>query len=295
MVGIFVKTALAPFCLSSKRAFFCSLFRIDSAGVAVMIAASFAGAHDERIAVGTVASAGVRHCTLGALLSAAGYAKPESFNCHRVADTPANVLAGVFASWRALFIGWVPVMSAKILRLNLAGQPIEWVDWQEAVCLHARNLVAWSLGELVRTVRGGRSRITGQCSVIQVPSIIACGGGQLARPRARYPLTNPTLFARDNFFCMYCALEFPAAALTRDHVVPVSRGGSDRWENVVAACRRCNQYKANYLPEEIGMELVALPYCPNNAEYLALINSRRILGDQMEFLRSQFSRNSRLL
>jgi hypothetical protein len=43
------------------------------------------------------------------------------------------------------------------------------------------------------------------------------------------------------------------------------------------------------------MDLVALPYRPNNAEYLALINSRRILGDQMEFLRSQFSKNSRLL
>jgi hypothetical protein len=43
------------------------------------------------------------------------------------------------------------------------------------------------------------------------------------------------------------------------------------------------------------MQLVALPYKPNNAEYLALINSRRILGDQMEFLRSQFSKNSRFL
>lgn len=208
---------------------------------------------------------------------------------------PATFSAGVFAFWGGLFSSAVMVMSAKILRLNLAGQPIEWIDWQEAVCLHARNLVAWSLGDLVRTVRGGRSRLTGRCSVIEVPSIIACGGGQMARPRARYPLTNPALFARDNFLCMYCALEFPPAGLTRDHVVPVSRGGGDRWENVVAACRRCNQHKANHLPEEIGMELVALPYCPNNAEYLALINSRRILGDQMEFLRSQFSRNRRWL
>ena len=48
-------------------------------------------------------------------------------------------------------------------------------------------------------------------------------------------------------------------------------------------------------PEEANMQLVALPYAPNNAEYLALINSRRILGDQMEFLRGQFSKNSRFL
>jgi len=63
----------------------------------------------------------------------------------------------------------------------------------------------------------------------------------------------------------------------------------------VAACRRCNQHKANRLLEDIEMELVALPYRPNNAEYLALLNSRRILGDQMEFLRSQFSKNGQRL
>jgi hypothetical protein len=42
------------------------------------------------------------------------------------------------------------------------------------------------------------------------------------------------------------------------------------------------------------MELIALPFKPNTAEYLALINSDRIRGDQMEFLSSQFSRNSRI-
>ena len=47
--------------------------------------------------------------------------------------------------------------------------------------------------------------------------------------------------------------------------------------------------------EEIAWELLALPYRPNNAEYLALINSRRILADQMDFLAAQFSPNGRAL
>jgi len=185
-------------------------------------------------------------------------------------------------------------MSAKILRLNLAGQPIEWINWQSAVCLYARDLVAWSLGDVVQKVRGGHSRITGRQSVIDLPCIMACGGERLAHPRTRFPLNNDALFARDNYLCMYCAQSMSGSEkLTRDHVVPLSRRGRDRWENVVAACRRCNQRKANHLLEEIGMELVALPYRPNNAEYLALINSRRILGDQMGFLSSQFSANGR--
>ena len=43
------------------------------------------------------------------------------------------------------------------------------------------------------------------------------------------------------------------------------------------------------------MELLALPNVPNFAEYLVLINSGRILGDQMDFLRKSFSAHSRLL
>ena len=186
-------------------------------------------------------------------------------------------------------------MQTKILRLNLAGHPIDWLNWEEAVCIYARDLVVWTLGDTVRKVHGGICRLTGNRSVVELPSIIACGGEQLARPRSNYPLNNPTLFARDGHICMYCAREFASIQLTRDHIQPVSRAGADRWENVVAACRRCNQHKANRTPEEAGMELVALPFKPNNAEYLALLNSRRIRGDQMEFLRSQFSKNSRLL
>lgn len=177
----------------------------------------------------------------------------------------------------------------------MAGQPIEWVDWQTAVCLMARDLVNWHLGDVVRTVWGGHSRLSGEQTRIELPSIIACGGGQLARPRTNYPLCNSALFARDSFLCLYCGRAFPKNELTRDHIVPVSRGGKDRWENVVTACRRCNQHKGNRLLEEVGLELIALPYRPNNAEYLALINSRRIRADQMDFLRAQFSKNYRWL
>ena len=151
------------------------------------------------------------------------------------------------------------------------------------------------MGDVVRQVHGGLSRISGERSIVELPSIIACGGQQLARPRTNPALNNPTLFVRDAYLCMYCGREFEMHALTRDHIQPTSRGGRDRWENVVAACRRCNQHKADRTPEEANMELIALPYQPNNAEYLALTNNRRILCDQMEFLRSQFSKNSRFL
>jgi hypothetical protein len=180
-----------------------------------------------------------------------------------------------------------------ILRLNKAGQPIDWLTWQEGVCLYSRELVLWTLGDTIFRIHGGFSRLNGERTIIELPSILACGGDQLARPRTKPPLTNRALFERDNYQCMYCGHSHGYYNLTRDHILPRSRGGRDCWENVVAACKRCNQFKGNRRAEEAGMELLALPYRPNPAEYLALVNSRRILPDQADFLSKQFSANCR--
>ncbi|MGH1470603.1 MAG: HNH endonuclease [Cellvibrionaceae bacterium] len=184
-------------------------------------------------------------------------------------------------------------MEARILRLNIAGQPVEWLHWKEAVCLHARNMVAWSLGGTAREVFGGLCRQTGERSFVELPAIIACGGHRIQQMRINPLLTNAALFARDNHQCLYCGKKFEFTELSRDHVIPTSRGGRDRWENVVTACRRCNQHKGDRLLTEINLELIALPYRPNYAEYLALTNNRRIRDDQFDFLRPQFSKNSR--
>ena len=63
----------------------------------------------------------------------------------------------------------------------------------------------------------------------------------------------------------------------------------------MTACKRCNAHKGNMALEDCGMQLLALPYVPNHAEYLALTHSGRILGDQMILLKRQFSARSRLL
>lgn len=186
-------------------------------------------------------------------------------------------------------------MSLRILRINTAGAPVEWLSWQQAVCLQARELVNWSYGEEVFRIRGGYSRITGEQTVVTLNSIIACKGKVYGKQRKEPPLTNRALFRRDQNMCLYCGNRFDNIALSRDHLVPLSRGGEDAWTNVVTACKRCNARKGNRLPDETNMELLALPYRPNHAEYLALSHSGRILGDQMALLEKQFSANSRLL
>ena len=184
-------------------------------------------------------------------------------------------------------------MGVSILRLNSAGLPIDWLNWQEAVCLHARELVSWTYGNELMRVRGGHSRKTGEQTVIFLNSIIACKGKIYTKSRLDPPLTNKALFRRDHNTCLYCGNYYQDSQLSRDHVYPISRGGQDSWANVVTACKRCNARKGNSLTKECNLELLALPYCPNHAECLALSHSGRILGDQMAFLRKQFSSNSR--
>ena len=108
------------------------------------------------------------------------------------------------------------------------------------------------------------------------------------------PLNTRELFRRDRHMCAYCGGEFSYFRLTRDHITPLSRGGRDMWMNVVTACRHCNGHKRNRLPQESGMELLYAPYIPNKAEYLILTN-RRILADQMEFLKQHVASHSRLV
>ena len=181
----------------------------------------------------------------------------------------------------------------RLLGLDAHGRALDWLSWQDATCLYARDAVAWTLGDPCLEVHGGTNRISGRRSVLQLHPIIAARGH--ARPQALDPtpaLTNSALFARDQHLCLYCGRECPRSVLTRDHVHPVSRGGRDTWENVVSACYACNSRKGNRTPQQAGMPLLAVPYRPSWIEHLILSN-RNILADQMAFLKAQLPKKPR--
>lgn len=179
-----------------------------------------------------------------------------------------------------------------ILKLDAGGLPVGWIRWQTAVVLYARDRVRWEAGDERFIIRGGVCAATGRESRIEIGSIIAVADKSKRFERGVPLLTNRTLFQRDQNLCLYCGEQFPVSELTRDHVIPVSRGGLTVWENCVTACRSCNQKKDDRTPEEARMPLLAVPYTPNLAEYLILQN-RRILADQMAFLKSYARKHER--
>ncbi|MDR7133937.1 5-methylcytosine-specific restriction endonuclease McrA [Lysobacter niastensis] len=185
--------------------------------------------------------------------------------------------------------------AVRLLSLDAHGRALDWISWQEATCLYVRDAVAWTLGDPCLEVHGGTCRRTGQQSTISLHPIVAARGHAHAHSWDPTPaLTNAALFARDGYLCLYCGNEFHRPQLTRDHVMPVSKGGRDLWENVVAACFHCNSRKGNRTPQQASMPLLAVPYRPSWVEHLILSN-RNILADQMTFLRSQLPQKSRLV
>jgi hypothetical protein len=181
-----------------------------------------------------------------------------------------------------------------VLQLDVSGRPQAWITPREAAILYASDGVAWTLGKAFHVLRGGIQRATGVQSRIEVHPIIAVRGSIPCRAWRHTPtISNPKLFVRDRHVCAYCGGFFAFEELTREHIVPVSRGGVDSWMNCITACRACNGRKADRLPEEAHMSLLYLPYVPSLHEDM-ILRGRRIFVDQMDFLLASVPRSSRL-
>jgi 5-methylcytosine-specific restriction endonuclease McrA len=183
----------------------------------------------------------------------------------------------------------------SVLALDISGTPRQWISNEDAITYHAKDAVAWSMGDVVVRFRGGLQN-DGTESYLESPSIIAIRGhGFNPFKHATVALSNRTLFGRDRHVCAYCGGHFPNYnVLSRDHIVPKSRGGENTWMNCVTACKECNSNKGHKTLKEAGLELLYVPYVPNHFENMILQN-RSILADQMEYLLSGVPKHSRVL
>lgn len=58
-----------------------------------------------------------------------------------------------------------------------------------------------------------------------------------------------TIWARDNFRCVYCGRKMGDVQLSVDHWIPLELGGEDKPSNYISACKACNKDKGKQQPE----------------------------------------------
>lgn len=147
----------------------------------------------------------------------------------------------------------------RTLLLNASYEPLQVISWQRAVSMLVLGKVevVKSYDRLLRAVSWS----------VRVPSVVRLTR-YVRRRRVQVAMTRRNIFARDNFQCQYCLKKFSEKELTRDHVVPRSQGGGMTWENIVAACGRCNRDKGGRTPKQANMKLAKIPRRPESLEKL---------------------------
>jgi hypothetical protein len=98
------------------------------------------------------------------------------------------------------------------------------------------------------------------------------------------------VFRRDNHTCRYCGEHSPDVVITIDHVVPISLGGRDEPENLVAACRDCNAGKSSIGPGSSLVEDVRADALRWGRALSYVIESRRQSREELNEDLDEFSR-----
>lgn len=105
---------------------------------------------------------------------------------------------------------------------------------------------------------------------LAVPQVVRLMRYAKPRPQ-RVRLSRKNIFTRDKNTCQYCGRHFKSVDLNLDHVLPKSRGGQMRWDNIVCSCIPCNTRKANRTPREASMKLIRPAVKPNHVTELIRI------------------------
>jgi 5-methylcytosine-specific restriction endonuclease McrA len=137
---------------------------------------------------------------------------------------------------------------SKVLVLNASYEPLNICSWRRAIVLILKGK-AESIEHNGKVLHGS----------LALPTVIRLRN-YVKIPYKEISLSRRNVLHRDNYTCQYCGER--RHDLTIDHIVPRSRGGIDSWENVCAACLKCNVKKGDRTPREAGLALLTTPRRP---------------------------------
>jgi len=158
-------------------------------------------------------------------------------------------------------------MMGKALLIDRNYMALSIITWKKAI-----KLMVKGKAETIET--NNRITITRYADSMSIPSIVRLVVDIPWRAhQSRMKFSRKNVMIRDNFECQYCEAKLGKGG-TIDHVVPKTRGGRTTYQNCVACCKTCNNYKADKTVEQSGFKLKVKPKKPS---FLSLY--RRHLGN----------------
>ena len=148
------------------------------------------------------------------------------------------------------------ILNSVVLVLNANYSPM-------TVCTAKRAISLYFLNK-IDVLSNYNEKVHSPSISLDVPSIIKIKT-YIKNNSMAVEISRKNVLVRDDYTCQYCKKQ--NKSLTVDHVVPKFRGGQDNWENLVAACKNCNQIKGEHTPEEARMPLMRKPKRPNRIHY----------------------------
>lgn len=151
-------------------------------------------------------------------------------------------------------------LAGAALLLNASYEPLAVIPIRRAVVLVLReraDVVEANAGVELVTAAGVR---------VAAPGVVRLRRYVKIPYRATVPVSRRNVLIRDHHRCGYCDRH----ANTVDHIVPRCRGGASTWDNLVAACLRCNNVKGDRGLDQLGWRLRRRPYAPTRTEWIVV-------------------------
>jgi len=147
----------------------------------------------------------------------------------------------------------------QVLVLSTGYEPLFKTNWKRAI-----SAVFCGRAEVIETHK--TLTIGTSTGHIQFPTIVRFLTGiisvRIRNVSHKKRPSKKTVWHRDMGMCQYCEKNLSLKDSTIDHVVPRSKDGDHTWENVVIACRKCNQKKGSRLLRDCSMSLRSKPKKP---------------------------------
>ena len=155
------------------------------------------------------------------------------------------------------------VLDSRVLVLNKMWMPIrdipairafKLIFANKASAVDSNNFYAYGWDEWVKLpIKEEYKTINTVKYKVIVPEVIVLSKyDKIFKKNLR--LTKKNLFLRDGFQCQYTGKRVSKSTADIDHVIPRSRGGKNKWDNMVVCSKELNRKKGDKTPHEAGLQ-----------------------------------------